>query len=185
MKKSIVLGLLLSFCITSVNAQDFKPWNVGLNITSYNRYIILQASVNRDIGERFEIGIMPIFQYSKSKPSNSFYSQQESYGLNATGRYFIGRGTKLEPYVATIFGFGISLKESSYVNSIGDTRENSSQSNFFDAAILLGNELKIGKKGWIFDFNIGLLGTKLYDGYSDFGISPIYTFGVKKKFRNK
>jgi hypothetical protein len=40
----------------------------------------------------------------------------------------------------------------------------------------------MGQKGWIFDFNVGLLGIKYFYESSKFQISPIYSFGIKKKF---
>ena len=156
MKKSF--GFVLLFCITSSYAQDFKPWNIALSTTYFYRNIVIEASVNREIGKRFEIGFMPIYHFYISEPSSTSSYHQESYGLNLTSRYFIGRGNALEPYVATIIGFGANSEESTYTYN-GTTDEWSSAYNFFDAAILLGNELKMGKKGWIFDFNVGLLGS--------------------------
>jgi len=186
MKKSIVLGLIFISCITSLYAQDFKPWNVALSTTYFYQNFVLEASVNRELGKRFEVGIMPIYQFSILESSTYSSYNQESYGINATGRFFIGRGNVLEPYVATIIGFGAYSSERTY--TYGSTTEvQSSDYNFFDAALLLGNELKMGKKGWIFDFNVGLLYTKPFieNSGGGFELLPIYTFGVKKKFRRK
>jgi hypothetical protein len=181
--KNLVLFYIVFLSTLSVSfGQDFKPWNVSLEVSPYRRTIIAGVAVNRSFGNKLELGVMPIIHYTNSKPSTDYYWQRKSFGINITGRYFIGRGNVMDPYVSSIFGYGTSSQQIK-INSAG--KEDLLQESYSNVVIRLGNEVKLGSNGWIFDFSVGILGTKFYDGRSNFEVLPIYSFGIKKKFKIK
>lgn len=172
------IGLFLVMCSFCAKGQEFKPVNVSLSFSPYVDRVIIAPSVNLSLGERFEIGLLP-FAYFYKYNAGYYESKQKTFGLNLTSRYFLNRGNKMEPYVAAMAGYG--LENLTYTNNTSG-QPDSEETGMFDAALLLGNELKLGQKGWIFDFNVGLLGLQYFDEASDFQITPIYSFGIKKKF---
>jgi hypothetical protein len=180
MNKAIRIGLLLilgSFC---AKGQTFKSLNVGLSFSIYSGNLLIAPAVNWSVGERFEVGLLPFGFLPGISSANE--SVQLIYGMNFTSRYFINRGNKMEPYVSLMAGFGVDHYQYTDYNSDQKITENT---GLFDATLLLGNEIKLGKKGWIFDFNVGLIGVQFFDESSNFQISPIYSFGIKKKFLAK
>ena len=182
MKKSVLLTFFFLLLFSKIYGQDYKPWNVSLTLSPFYRSIILAPATSRSFGERLELGFMPIIHYYQRKHNEVYNFKETSFGLNVTGRYFIARGQIMEPYVSSVIGFGTNWSESSFNLSNGTRDEYSYQNNFVNVTILLGNEIKLGTKGWVFDFNVGLLGIYTFDSYNDFTLTPMYSFGIKKKF---
>jgi hypothetical protein len=182
MKNLVLLNIILLSTAAASFGQDFKPWNVSLEISPFRRTVIAGVAVNRSFGKKVELGVMPIFHYANSAPPTNYYWQQTSLGVNLTGKYFIGRGNAMDPYVSGIFGYGTS-KQEFRTNSSG--KEDTFLNNYSNVVLRLGNEVKLGSNGWIFDFSVGLLWTKFYDSQSSSDILPIYSFGLKKKFKIK
>ena len=166
--------LVLSFNI--LLAQDYSKWNVSLSLTSSLNGILIGPAANRDIGNKFEIGVMPIFLYYKNEYGNGRYFKRITSGLNFSGKYYFSKETIMDPYVSSLVGYGITDYESN---------NTSSNSDYFSFVVLLGNEIQLGQKGWNFDFNIGLISIEELDFSSSFVVFPIYSIGIKKRFLNK
>lgn len=167
----VVLALFIS---SSLFAQEYSKWNVGLNMSSTFNGILLAPSINYDLSNKVEIGFMPIYRYYRLKESISDY-REEYYGVQLAGKYFLYKENKMDPYISGIMGY-TKQKSSS-----------TSGTNYYDyltIGFLLGNELQLGEKGWFFDFNVGLISTSLLEN-QDFGMFPVYTLGVKKRFLKK
>jgi len=171
--KRVSILILLVLAYLEINAQDYSKWNVGLNITSglYGA-ILLAPSVNYDLGNKFEVSVTPIFMQDKTTYSNGDTRKQQSWGGNFSGKYYLSKENIMDPYATLLVGFGQTSVESTL---------NSFDNSYFNIAILLGNELQIGKNGWNFDFNIGVLSIKVH--YRDnLEYAPFFSVGVKKRF---
>ena len=169
--KRISIVVLLVLAYLEINAQDYKKWNVNLNFSSYiNSSIIVVPGVNYSLSNSVEVGFMPSYYHNIIDFGNGNTSETTSWGGLLIGKYYIFRENVMDPYGSLIVGYG------SITNTISNQTR---QRNNVSLSIFLGNELQIGKKGWNFDFNVGLI----YNGtYHQGEIAPIYTIGVKKRF---
>ena len=172
----IVFAILLVLANLQMKAQDYTDWNVSLNFSSaiYSSIIIV-PSVNYSLNNSFELGLMPSYFHNKIEFSSGNTAEESSWGVNLIGKYYIYRENKMDPYASLILGYGhstiIRTNQTDYYDNI----------NF---SVLLGNELEIGKKGWIFDFNVGFILNRLYNKNQN-RFTPIYTVGFKKRFLRK
>ena len=118
---------------------------------------------------------MPSYFHNKIEFLSGYTVEESSWGGNLISKYYIFRENIMDPYASLILGYGHS--------TIISTNQTDDYNNI-NFSVLLGNELEIGKKGWIFDFNVGFLLNRLYNKNQN-RITPIYTIGVKKRFLKK
>jgi hypothetical protein len=173
MKKSIILSVILTFCITSLFGQDFKPWNVSLNFSTSFSGVLIAPAVNLEIGNKTEISLMPVYRYYKG---SSTYTNI-NYGLQFSGKYYLSKENKMDPYISVLTGY---LKE----KSIREGNE-PDYYDYFIFGVLLGNEINLGQRGWSFDFNVGLINSQPLSYSSSLNVFPAYSIGIKKRFIKK
>jgi len=107
------------------------------------------------------------------------YFHSTTWGVNFTGKFYIYRENKMDPYTTLLVGFGQAKTTSDF-----GTVEYNSQYAYSNFGALLGNELELGANGWFFDFNIGLIWGKQFNT-ANLDMNPFYSLGIKKRFFQK
>jgi hypothetical protein len=175
MKKTILI-IPLVLVYLNINAQEYSKFNLGFNLsTTFSRTLLLAPSLNYDLGKRVEIGLIPIYNFQESSYSRDYTWKQYTWGANLSGKYYLVRKKKMDPYASLILGMGKMDIESNF------GAPQSSRNSYLNFGALLGTEINIGNKGWNLDFNVGLLWNKR-DFDVKFYSSPFYSIGFKKRF---
>ena len=170
----LLLTLLLS---AKVYGQDYTKWNTSLIVTPSFSGILVGAGINREFGDKVELGLMPVYRYYKrTSQSNTTYTDI-NWGFQLSGRYYFSKENIMDPYISGLTGY---LKEKSVFGGNDPVYY-----DYFIFGILLGNEINIGQRGWNFDFNVGLIGSQPLNNSSTLNTFPIYSLGIKKRFLKK
>lgn len=139
-----VFGLALS-----ASAQEEQKWSVGVGLTPQLNSITTSVYLNKHIGDRWHLGLMPIYIFSKTN-CPLFVNYSNHIGLNFNSRYYFTKDNIFNPYA---YGFG------GYVHNYELQKDltNTYKSNYHnvDVSVGAGTQIKSGYEGWSLDANIG------------------------------
>ena len=171
MKTRLFFLSLMLATTAHLKGQDMGKWSVGVGVMTYGNGIRTNLSINRNIGHRFQVGLMPSFEYAPFNTSNGYFT-----GINLSTRFYILKEKKVLPY---IYGYGGYLM-SSVVSRDGSYPEKWN-GHGYNYSLGLGLQLQL-KKGWSLDFNIGFFEYHLnYENQENWGWYPDYSIGIRKR----
>jgi hypothetical protein len=151
---SVLLVVLLG--INSFGQADGK-WSIGVG-TSLRNGFTADLYIDRHLGDRWQIGLMPtaLFSFNPIAVSTMVV-------LNLNARFYFSNWQVVRPYTYSYAGYGEEF--SRFIDSPDPMKV----VKFINASLGVGLRVPLGKKGWSLDGNVGYLGY--------FGTS------VKKKFQ--
>ena len=173
MKRLLVISFLFGLALPSL-AQN-SNWSVGLGVTPQWDAISTTLYANRHLGERWQIGLMPIGRWKKYE-HDTYTANDNWLGINLNTRFHIVKDGLLTPY---LYGFG------GYINHEIKISDSSGKRNYkydylnFSAGG--GTLINIGSKGWSIDVNVGYFWLHGYENGARFN-DYFYSFGVFKRF---
>ena len=172
----IIIGLLIGIVIHS-NAQKSRDLSAGLGILPSGSGGLVVLYGNRHLNEKWQAGVMPMFQYSKGNLTSSTSEEYIMFALNLNTRYYIIDSKR---WIIYGFGFGGYMKTyHNYFDSDGITDRE--VLNFIDIAGGGGTQLNLGQKGWSIDLTLGFIWMDHINGAND-RWQGLLTFGVFKRF---
>ena len=170
--KSFLISFAIVFgALTNSLSQSDGKWSAGVGVTPFAFGFSSALYFNRHLGDRWQLGAMPVFRYWQSDMSGM---NSTSVGLSINSRYRFTNWQSVQPYA---YGFGGYLKE--YVTHGGTNPDQDFNRDYFKGSFGLGAQVPIGSKGWSFDFNGGYFWYYSFDGTQIYH-SWFYSFGVFK-----
>ena len=168
MRRLIVI-LFFILGLSSTNFGQDSKWSLGLGVSPQWDGVSTSIYINRNIGDHWQFGLMPIYRYYEYSTS-----QRDFYGVNLNSRFLILPETKLQPY---LYGFSGYLSSSFRGENSSSTRTDN-----INFSLGAGTTFKIGQSKWSLDANIGYLWFRGINGSIEKFRSPFYSFGVFRKF---
>lgn len=172
----LVISLLIGIVIHS-NAQKSRDISAGLGILPNGSGGLIVLYGNRHLNEKWQAGVMPMFQYLKGNLTPSTSEEYIVFALNLNTRYYF-----IDSKRWIVYGFGFGGYMKTYHNYFDtDAITDREVLNFFDIAAGGGTQLKLGQNGWSIDLTLGFIWMDHIKGAYD-SWRGLLTIGVFKRF---